>query len=103
MALSPVILDFQEGLAPSQVRKLAFGEFSSALTFNGEVYIWGLNQIAQPRLVKAASKQSPNTSLAVSIPHTLFRDLKLNHHLLTALDVDNSLYHWSGDEEYTFK
>jgi hypothetical protein len=52
-----------------------------------------LNQISEPKLIKV-NKQSPNTSLAISISNTLFRDLKLNHHILTALDVDNSLYLW---------
>jgi hypothetical protein len=39
----------------------------------------------------------------VSIPNTLFRELKLNHHLLTALDVDNSLWHWGIHENDKLK
>lgn len=104
---SPVILDFPNGLAPSQVRKLAFGEYSAALTFNGEIYVWGLANMKEPTLIKAEpAYKTPDQTLAsqrVSIPNTLFRELKLNHHLLTALDVDNSLWHWGLHESEKLK
>jgi hypothetical protein len=34
------------------VRKIAFGEYSSALTFNGEIYVWGLSNMKEPTLIK---------------------------------------------------
>ena len=46
-----VPLDFNS-VAPYQIRKLAFGDFSSALTFNGELYVWGVNDIREPALLR---------------------------------------------------
>jgi alpha-tubulin suppressor-like RCC1 family protein len=48
-ALAP--LDFTS-VAPYQIRKLAFGDFSTALTFNGELYVWGLHGIIEPVLLR---------------------------------------------------
>ena len=46
-----VPLDFNS-VGPYQIRKLVFGEFSAALTFNGELYVWGLHDIREPALLR---------------------------------------------------
>ena len=35
------------------IRKLAFGAYSSLLTFSGEIYVWGVNNLRTPTLMKA--------------------------------------------------
>jgi hypothetical protein len=50
-------LDFNS-VAPYQIRKLAFGEFSTALTFNGELYVWGLHDILEPALLRPETLHS---------------------------------------------
>lgn len=50
-------LDFNS-VAPYQIRKLAFGEFSTALTFNGELYVWGLHDIREPALLRPETLHS---------------------------------------------
>jgi len=54
-ALTP--LDFLSG-SPYLIRKLAFGDFSSALTFNGELYVWGLHGITEPALLRPETLHS---------------------------------------------
>ena len=46
-----VAVDFNS-VAPYQIRKLAFGEFSAALTFNGELYVWGVNNLKEPAVLR---------------------------------------------------
>lgn len=96
-SFSLVALDFNLG-KPLQVRKLAFGVFSSMLTFSGELYVWGSTSYQTPTLLKAQS-QSEKSSLEptlsrVTIPTVLFREVKVLGSSLVAADVDNSMWKW---------
>lgn len=52
MTNAPLALDISSD-KPLQIRKLNFGSFSSALTFSGEVYVWGIPPYKTPTLLKA--------------------------------------------------
>jgi hypothetical protein len=65
---------------------LAFGAYSSALTFNGEVYIWGIDDLRVPTLQKSiftAETVEPSLN-KISIPSTLFKDFKISDHTLVS-------------------
>ena len=51
MTTYPLAVDFNNQL---KIRKLAFGsQFSSLLTFSGEVYLWGNGDLKVPTVLKA--------------------------------------------------
>ena len=57
MVNSPIVMELIQG-KQTQIRKLAFSAYSSLLTFNGEVYVWGTNGLSLPTLLKVQDKQS---------------------------------------------
>ncbi|TNV85686.1 hypothetical protein FGO68_gene2776 [Halteria grandinella] len=100
MAIAPLALDIQSD-KPLQIRKLHFGVFSSALTFSGEIFVWGIPPYKFPTFLKAQQQHSSldqNSINKVTIPITLFRDIKLSNDLLVSADVDNNLWRWSADD-----
>lgn len=98
-ALLPV--DFNL-VTPYQLRKIAFsGDLSTALTFNGELYHWGGSQAnTLPGLLKPEPILSKPTSIeqslskCVTIPTSLFKDVKVVGASILGVDVDNALWHY---------
>lgn len=52
MTNTPLALDIPSE-KPLQIRKLTFGAYSTALTFSGEVFVWGVPPYKSPTMIKA--------------------------------------------------
>lgn len=67
-----------------QIRKIYCSKISCALTFRGDVFVWGpLN-----------GSQTPVPELINYFKQPI-RDLKANSYIMTAIDIDNNLWGWN--------
>ena len=75
-----------------QIIKLSFSNFSSALTFRGDIYVWGpySNEIL-PTPQKLQLRTQPP-----------YKDLKISSNIASAIDIDSNLWVWSTSHTSNF-